>query len=103
MLRHLGLALCLLTLSLLAGCGAGVDGGGPRRDVPGISSSSSPIGAAAEPATAPEVDYRGRRAAGRPWAANCATNLAPLIWLKQAAGRLVGGVAAPRPLARLPG
>ena len=62
MLRYLGLVLCLLLLSLLAGCGAGVDSGGPRRDVPTISSSSSPISAPAEQATAEEVDYHGWRA-----------------------------------------
>lgn len=63
--RHSRLVLPVLMLPLLlglTGCGGGVDSAGPRREVPGIASSSSPIGAAAEQATAQEADYHGWRA-----------------------------------------
>ena len=52
----------LLAALVLAGCGAGVDNGGPRREVPGITGSASPIAAASAEATAAEVDYQGWRA-----------------------------------------
>lgn len=61
-------AVCVVTLILLSamlllcGCGGGVDSGSPRREVPGISGSNSPISAASAEATAAEVDYQGWRA-----------------------------------------
>jgi hypothetical protein len=56
------LLLATSALWLLGGCGSGADGGGPRREVPGISGSTSPIAAASAEATAQEVDYQGWRA-----------------------------------------
>lgn len=53
-----GVALVLAGL----GCGGGVDNAGPRREVPGISDSSSPIAAASDDAKAEEIDYKGWRA-----------------------------------------
>ncbi|MHB8994420.1 MAG: DUF4380 domain-containing protein [Armatimonadota bacterium] len=55
-------ASLLLLALFIGGCGGGVDSGGPRREVPGITGSSSPIGAAAEQASAEEIDYHGWRA-----------------------------------------
>ncbi|MGE5531460.1 MAG: DUF4380 domain-containing protein [Bacteroidota bacterium] len=52
----------LLALLLLGGCGGGVDSGGPRREVPGVTGSSSPINEAGEQASAEEIDYHGWRA-----------------------------------------
>ncbi|MEN6645465.1 MAG: DUF4380 domain-containing protein [Armatimonadia bacterium] len=51
-----------LALAVLAGCGGGVENAGPKREVPGISDSRSPISQASEEATASEVDYHGWRA-----------------------------------------
>lgn len=56
------LGIATLMLAFCAGCGGGVEEGGPRREVPSVSSSSSPVGEAAEQATAAEVDYHGWRA-----------------------------------------
>lgn len=56
---------CLLTVLLaviLAGCGGGIDTNAPRREVPGISSSASPITAPTGSASASEIDYQGWRA-----------------------------------------
>jgi hypothetical protein len=49
---------CLLAVGL-AGCGGGVEKARPRREVPGITGSTSPVQPAAETATAAEVDYEG--------------------------------------------
>lgn len=61
-LRLLLLPLVACLACGLLGCGGGVDSGGPRREVPGITSSSSAIAPAAEEASAQEVDYHGWRA-----------------------------------------
>jgi len=55
------LTLCSLLITVL-GCGGGVESAGPRREVPGISNSTSPIAPASEEARAEEIDYRGWRA-----------------------------------------
>jgi len=46
----------------IVGCGAGVESTSPRREVQGITSSTSPIGPASEEAKAEEIDYQGWRA-----------------------------------------
>lgn len=61
-MRLLPLVLLLPLLCGLAGCGGGVESGGARREVPGITSSSSPITQPNEQATASEADYHGWRA-----------------------------------------
>jgi hypothetical protein len=60
--RTLTIIAALGLLLWLAGCGGGVDKAKPRRDVPGISGSTSPVKAASEQATAEEVDFQGWKA-----------------------------------------
>lgn len=79
----LALAMPPLLATLLVGCGGGVENGGAKREVPGISSSASPIGQAQEQASASEVDYHG-------WRALRLTNgMVTLLAVPAAGGRII--------------
>lgn len=56
------LPVSLGLLILTTGCGGGVQDQGPRREVPGVTSSTSPIGPAGQEARAEEIQYQGWRA-----------------------------------------
>lgn len=69
--------------AVIAGCGGGVEQAKPRREVPGISSSVSPVQAPREQATAEEIDYQG-------WRALRLTNgMVTLVVVPEAGGRVL--------------